>query len=463
MKQYLRNLFAAVLLLSAYGTQAQYVITTYAGTANNGGYYGDDGPAISALLSSPSDVALDNTGNLYIADFINNVIRKVDTMGMITTIAGTALGAGGMATGGYSGDNGPATAADLNGPFALALDKFGNIIFADGYNHVVRKISTSGIITTIAGRHSAPGYSGNGGPATAASLNNPVGIALDTAGNIYIADDHNNAIRKVTPAGIISTFAGDSTAGYAGNGGPATVALLNTPIGVAVDHRGNVYIADAMNNTVRKVDTSGIITAYVGGADTAHGYSGDNGPAVNARLDYPVRLVFDDSDNLYVSDANNNVVRKVTPEGTIYPYAGSGTGGFSGDNGRPDTAQMLVTYGMAIKHNGVAYIADRGNQIIRRIGPPLPNGVNHIRGMLQTGLNVYPNPVVNNGTLTVNISSNITEDAVLNITNVLGQKINQQTIKTNKLTTIKMDMPAGIYFIKASNAHGSWGTQVVVE
>jgi hypothetical protein len=237
MNKQLRNFLLSTFLLTSFGAGAQITITTYAGTPMAGGYNGDGGPAIAAQLSSPSDVAVDKVGNLYIADFVNNVIRKVDTFGVITNFAGTGFGSGsttGGATGAFSGDGGPATAADLNGPFALTVDKNGNVIFADGYNHVVRKVNTSGVINTVAGMHTTAGYSGDGGPATDAALNNPVGIAVDTSGNIYIADDHNNVIRKVNTAGMISTFAGDSTAGYSGNGGPATTALLNTPIGVGM-------------------------------------------------------------------------------------------------------------------------------------------------------------------------------------------------------------------------------------
>lgn len=448
----------ALLVLLSYHSNAQVVISTYVGTPQNPAFAGDDGPANAAYLASPSDIAVDGIGNLYIADFMNNAIRKVDTFGTIRTIAGS-----GNPTGGFSGDNGPATAAILNGPFALAIDKTGNVIFADGYNHVVRKINAStGIITTIAGMHTTAGYGGDNGPATDAKLNNPVGIALDTAGNIYIADDHNNVIRKVNTAGIISTFAGHVTAGYAGNGGPATDALINTPIGVAVDHQGNVYIADAANNAVRKVDTAGIMTTYAGAADTAHGYSGDSGPAVGARLYYPTRMVFDNDDNMYLSDSYNSVIRKVTPEGSIYAFAGTGVPGFSGDGGTPDTATMNATYGATIDQKGVFYIVDRGNHVIRRIGPPIvSDGVNTMSNKT-SALSVYPNPV-REKRINVNINSNVTENVLLTITNVLGQTVTQQTINTNGQTSVKMDVPAGLYFISAISGHGNWKTEVVVE
>jgi len=459
----LRNLFIAVTLFAAGAANAQIVITTYAGTGSSGGYIGDGGPATVALLSSPSDVAVDKAGNVYVADFVNNVIRKVDTFGVITNFAGTGLGSGGApASGGYSGDNGPATAADLNGPFALAIDKNNNVYFADGYNHVVRKVNTAGIITTVAGNHIA-GYSGDGGPATAAAMNNPVGLAIDTTGNLYIADDHNNVIRKVGTDGMISTFAGDSTAGYAGSGGAATSALLDLPLGVAVDKAGNVYIADAMNNMVRKVSTTGILTDYVGSADTAHGDIGDGGAALTAKLYYPTHLAFDNDDNLYIADAYNNKVRKVTPAGIITTFAGTGNNDYTGDDGPATSADMYYPHGVAVNQNGIIYIADRGNQVIRRVGPAVlpPNSV-HAANNAATGLNVYPNPT-RNGMVTLNVATAVQEEAQVVITNILGATVQHLELSTNKPTMINKILTPGIYMLSATTVHGSWSRQLVVE
>jgi hypothetical protein len=216
-----------------------------------------------------------------------------------------------------------------------------------------------------------------------------------------------------------------------------------------------------MNNTVRKVDTGGIITAYASGADTAHGYSGDSGPAVDARLYYPVRLTFDASDNLYISDALNSVIRKVTPEGSIYKFAGDGTASYSGDDGPADAAQLNVTYGVAINTHGVFYIADRGNQIIRRIGPPVPNAV-HNAPFVSNSCNVFPNPA-NNGIFNANIHSDIDANAVLTITNTLGQTIDTRTVQTNKATPVQLNAPSGIYFVTATTNHNSWTTRIVIQ
>ena len=453
----------AIAFTTLFCTQAhsQVVITTVAGTPNNIGYSGDLSSAIYAYLGSPSDVVTDDTGNIYIADFLNNVIRKVDTFGVITTIAGTGFGAstttGG--TGAYTGDNGPATAAELNGPYALTFDKHGNLFFADGYNHVVRKINLSGTITTVAGIHTA-GYGGDGGPATAAMLNNPVGVVVDTADNLYIADDHNNVVRMVNPAGIISTIAGNDTAGHTGNGGPATHATLSDPLGVALDKAGNLYIADGDNNVIRKVSTTGIISDYVG-FDTTSGYTGDHGPATAAQLKFPVHIRFDDSDNLYIPDANNNVIRKVSTAGIITTIAGDGIASFTGDGGDPTLAELFVPQGVCVTHTGIIYIADRGNEVIRKIGPADHTGVQNVKGQNASGINVYPNPV-NTGTFTLQLSSIFAEDIQLSIVNTLGETVQHFTATTNKPLNVSCSFAPGVYFISGVSTHGNWNKQIVV-
>lgn len=470
MKRALTIFAVACNLLSATTTKAQ-IITLFAGTPDNAGYTGDGGQATAAMFYSPSDIAFDRAGNLYVTDFINNVIRKIDTFGIVRTVAGNGFGAGSTTTasGGYTGDGGPATAAELNGPFALAIDRTGNIIFADGYNHVVRKVSTSGIITTIAGNNTAA-YNGDGGPATAAALNNPVGIALDTAGNIYIADDHNNAVRKVDAAGIMTTFAGNHTAGYSGDGGPASAAAINDPIGVGVDKSGNVYIADAGNNSVRKVNTAGIISTFAGN-DSA-GYSGDGGGATAAQLRSPERIFVDDTGNVYISDFFNNVVRKVSPSGIISTFAGIGTGAgtggtagaYSGDGGPATAAELWVPSGVAMDYYGRIYICDRGNEIIRRVGPAAPidhSGVKQVAGGI-INLNIYPNPVRDGG-FTVKLVTKLPSSAEITITNMLGQIILSTKAATNTAVQLKLNAPPGVYILSAVTAEGKCSSRLLVE
>ena len=280
------------------------IITTVAGTGTYG-YSGDNGSATAAQLYYPAGVALDAAGNLYIADTANSVIRKVDPFGIITTVAGTP------GTPGYSGDGSSATAAQLSYPYSVALDAAGNLYIADSNNSVIRKMDHStGIITTVAG-DGTTGYGGDGGPATTAQLGAPFDVALDAAGNLYIADYLNYRIRKVDHStGIITTVAGDGNYAYGGDGGPASAAQLSFPAGLALDAVGNLYIADFFNNAIRKVDHStGIITTVAG--DGNYGYGGDGGPAGAAQLSYSAGVALDAVGNLYIADTENQRVRRV--------------------------------------------------------------------------------------------------------------------------------------------------------
>jgi uncharacterized protein (TIGR03437 family) len=322
--------------------------------AGNGiqGFSGDGGPATSASLNQPSGVAVDAAGNLYIADFNNNRIRKVSPGGTITTIAGN-----GVAT--FSGDGEPATSASLSGPVGVAVDSAGNLYIADKYNQKIREVS-GGVITTIAGNGNQ-GFSGEGVPATTASLNFPEAVAVDSAGNVYIADTGNNRIREVS-GGAINTVAGNGAGGLPSDGVAATSSPLNGPQGVAVDSAGNLYIADVFNNRVRKV-FGGIITTVAGTG--ARGFSGDGGPATSALLDYPYGVAVDTAGDLFVIDYFNHRIREVS-RGTITTVAGSGDEG-SGDGGPATSASLNLPFGVAIDTGGNLYIADFGNNRIRKV------------------------------------------------------------------------------------------------
>lgn len=338
--------------------------------AGNGtaGYAGDGGPATAAELNYTFSVAVDASGNFYIADTDNNAIREVaattHTQYGIPMLAGYIYTVAGNGTNGYSGDGGPATSAEISQATGVAVDTSGNLYIADLDNSVIRRVDAAGIITTVAGNGTA-GYAGDGGPATSAELAFPFGVATDASGNIYIADTANDVIRKVNTAGIITTVAGNGTAGYSGDGGPATSAELNTPISAALDTAGNLYIADSANNTIRKVDTAGIITTAAGNG--AAGYSGDGGPAINAELDTPFGAALSPSGNLYIADSYNNVVRRVDTTGIITTVAGTGTAGYSGDGGPATSAELNGTYGVALDAFGNLYIADANNSVIRLV------------------------------------------------------------------------------------------------
>ncbi len=333
------------------------MITTVAGTGA-AGFSGDDGAATAAQLNRPSNVALDSSGNLYIADTGNQRIRKVDTNGTITTVAGTG-------TAGFSGDGEAATAAQLDFPTGAALDSSGNLYIADTGNQRIRKVDAGGTITTVAGT-GTQGSSGDGGAATAAQLNNPIGVGLDGSGNLYIADTRNNRIRKVDAGGTITTAAGTESQGSRGVGGRATEAQLDFPIDVVVDDdSGNLYIADSSNHRILKVDAGGTITAAAGTG--SHGFRGDGGPATAARLRFPHGAAVDGSGNLYIADTRNHRIRKVGAGGTITTVAGTGTDGFGGDSGPASAAQLNRPAGVAVDGSGNLFIADTNNHRIRKV------------------------------------------------------------------------------------------------
>jgi len=341
-------------------------ISTVAGNGTRG-FSGDGGPATSAGLS-PQGVAVDAAGNLYIADTFNSRIRKVSPDGMMTTVAG--VGPEYPANGGFSGDGGPATSASLYLPGSVVVDAAGNLYIADSYNHRIRKVSPDGIITTVAGDgftddYSRGRFSGDGGPATSASLNFPVGVAVDAARNLYIADFGNHRIRKVSPSGTISTVAGNGVYKFGGDGGPAVSASLNWPVKVAVDAAGNLYIADIYNNRIRRVSPSGTISTVAGGGTWA--FSGDGGPATSASLALPVDVAADAAGNLYIADMNNNRVRKVSPGGIITTVAGNAAQRYSGDGGPATSASLFLPHGVAVDSSGNLYIADQYNNRIRKV------------------------------------------------------------------------------------------------
>ncbi|GEO11089.1 NHL domain-containing protein [Segetibacter aerophilus] len=335
-------------------------IDTYAGQPGGAGYSGDGGYAISARLSYPGRTTVDQFGNLYIPDGNNHVVRKVSASGIISTVAGTGAF-------GYSGDGGLATAARLWFPNSVAIDSKGNLFILEAVNSVVRKVDAAGKITTVAG-NGTKGYSGDGGAATAAQLDNPVDMAIDALDNIYIADKYNKVVRKVNAAGIITTIAGSGVAGYSGDGGPATAAQLTSPDGVAVDNLGNLLIADGQNAVIRKVNTAGIIITIAGNG--TYGFTGDGGPATAAQftVNSPNDLAVDNAGNIYAADYQNHVIRKIDPTGIIITIAGLGQhAGTSGDGGPALAARLWFPTAVTVDACNNLYITDTYNQLVRKI------------------------------------------------------------------------------------------------
>jgi sugar lactone lactonase YvrE len=340
-------------------------ITTVAG--NGGwGYTGDGGAATSAELCEPSGVWVDASGNLYIADTGNNVIRKV-TSGKISTVAGNGFGEG-TGSGGNSGNGGLAVKAELSQPEAVLVDGSQNILIADSSNHTIRKVvaASKDILAYAGNGHTS--YSGDGGLAVHAQLSNPSGVYADSLGNLFIADQSNNAVREVVAAtGKIVAIAGNGKQGHTGDGGLATAAELNQPYGVFADEYGNVFIADTGNNVIREVVAATGKIATVAGIGVA-GYSGDGGLATAAQLNQPYGVFGDHAGNLFIADTYNNVIRKVAAaNGKIATVVGNGTWGYSGDKGPATSAELWQPTAVFVDSSGNLFIVDTWNSVIREV------------------------------------------------------------------------------------------------
>jgi len=321
------------------------IIVNFAGQAGIEDHTGDGGPATAATIGSPDAIAVDSSGDVYISDATFDQVRKVDPSGTITTVAGSPDGQPGDA-----GDGGPATAASLDGPAALAVDNAGNLYIADAGNHQVRRIDRAGNITDFAGTGTS-GSDGNGGPATAATLTTPSGLAVDAQGDVYIADADANQVREVNRAGIISTVAGSAQGMWGNDGdyGPATAALLSDPQGLAVDQAGNLYIADSYNNRIRVVNAAGVIDNFAGspaGAAAGDGDGngdGDGGPAGAAIFSRPLGVATDANGDVFVTDYGHDRVRKVDPTGTVTNFAGN-VDSVTGNSGDDGPATAATLY-----------------------------------------------------------------------------------------------------------------------
>lgn len=333
------------------------LIHTIAGTGV-AGYAGDGMPATSARVNGPQGVVTDYSGNVYFSDAANHVIRKIAPSGIISTFAGTGIA-------GYSGDGFAATAAQLDHPLGICIDRSGNIIVADYNRACIRKISAAGIISTVAGT-GVYGYSSDGIPATTATLENPFGVAVDTAGNIYIGDQSDFRVRKVNVSGIINTVAGGGVFGYVGDGGPATMAGLLIPEGLAIDDTGNLYFADAGDQRIRKVDRAGNIWTVAGTGIS--GFSGDGMPGTAAQVANPNGVATDHFGNVYITDYGNTRIRVLNAAGIINTCAGTGIVGYGGD-GIPATAAKFNSAGNAAPDaDGNLHIPDFNNYRLRMVG-----------------------------------------------------------------------------------------------
>ncbi len=352
-------------------------IRTVAGTGIRG-FRGDNGPATEAELLFPSQVTAAPDGSFYIADIGNERVRRVSSLGIITTVAGTGAH-------GFDGDGGPAVDAQLSSPADVAVGPDGSLYIADALNNRIRRVGPEGIITTFAGTGDG-GWSGDGAPATAAQIDVPEGVAVGPDGSVYIAEGAR--VRRVGPDGIITTVAGDSVQGSSGDGGLATAAELSEPTDVAVGSDGAVYITDLSADRVRRVGPDGIITTVAGTGEV--GFSGDGGPATTAQLYFPQAIAVGSDRSLYIADVINSRVRRVAPDGIITTVAGTGDFAFGGDGGPPAVAPLNGATGVALGPDGTLYIADQSNQRIRAIGPTLPGlGTGDVHIASADGAEVY--------------------------------------------------------------------------
>lgn len=444
--------FAFVVLIVLPCLSLGQIITTIAGTGSSS-FSGDNGPATAAGVPNPAQGDFDKYGNYYYAEASSNRIRKINTLGIITTVAGNGMG-------GFAGDNTPATAARIYGPVDVKLDAAQNLYIADVQNNRIRKVdAATGIITTIVGT-GTPGYSGEGTPATAALLWGPEAVCIDKFGNLYIADVVSYRIRKVTPAGIISTFAGNGIAGYSGEGTRADTSMVGMVVGLCSDTAGNIFFANnSVSPRVFKINTSGMMNTVAGNGVTT--YSVDGVPATTANI-APVAVAVDSFNNLFIADKYNNRAYKVDAvSGILYNVAGNGVAGDSGDGSAATTASLFKPIGVTLDPCGNLYIPTIGDGVtvgagrrIRKVtfNPPCtvptPTIANNLTKPIPE-FSISPTPAYNELTLTANTPiTNIT------ITNLIGKTVYTQSCQSEKAEVDISGLPAGVYLLRVTDGEG---------
>lgn len=446
------------IILSTFSTINKVVgqnIYSYAGIGISG-FSGDGGLSSSAKISSSYGIAADHSGNIYFCD--GQRIRKVNSAGIISTIAGTGVS-------GFSGDGGQASLAQLNNPNGITIDLLGNIYFSDLTNNRIRKINTNGIINTIAGIGS-PGFSGDGGPATSAKIASVFGLVTDSVGNLYFGDVQNYRIRKINTTGIITTIAGTGVVGHTGDLGQATSAKIAEVECLAIDASGNIYFTEfSPYNSIRKINTSGIIKTIAG--KIPGGFSGDGGIADSCQMYGPVGIAVDANGNIYFADSDNYRIRKINTSGIVTTIAGIGTANYSGDGGFATACEFNLPTYIAIDASNNIYVTDYWNNRIRVIctGNCL-SGFNEINNILSS-IKLYPNPA--NDILTLNLNDSQNDFNKVEIINSLGQIVKEKefplaehpsmeknyTIKTNEL-------PNGVYILTVKNDNLSINKKFVI-
>jgi len=404
--------------LLKFNSTANITVSTLAGSGTAGFA---DGTGTAAQFNSPYGVAVDATGNVYVADRINHSIRKITASGLVTILAGSGIA-------GFA--DGTGTAAQFNKPSDVAIDTAGNVYVADTYNQRIRKITASGAVTTLAGSGIAGFTDGTG---TVALFNYPAGVAVDATGNVYVADESNNLIRKITASGDVMTLAGSGIGGFLN--GIGTSSKFYHPKGIAVDGAGNVYVGDFTNNRIRKITPAGVVTSLAGYSAT--GFADGTGTA--ALFWGPAGVAVDTAGNVYVADVINNSIRKITASGIVTTLAGTtGTAGFA--DGTSTAAQFNYPFDVAVDGAGNVYVADSNNNRIRKI---TGNTTLSIEDNIIKGFELYPNPVKN--VFNITTQEQIKE---VDVYNLLGQLLKQQEVNNDEITVNVKELSAGIYFVK---------------
>jgi hypothetical protein len=415
--------------------------------AGGGAVLGDGGLAVNAILNNPGGIVFDKFGNLYIAEGSGNRVRKISNTGLITTIAGTGIS-------GYNGDGIPATNAKLHNPFGLDVDTLGNIYIADCGNYRVRKVDVNtGIISTVVGI-GVSGYNGEGMQATTAMITQPNDICFDRHGNLYITDPANYRIRKVNTLGVISTFAGDGTSGNSGDGGPATLAKFTLIYGIKADKYDNIYVADWSDGKVRKINTTGEINTIAGTGLLT--YNGDNIPAINANI-VPIRLVLNSLGELFITDYTNFRIRKIDTFGVIHTVAGNGVSGYSGDGELAINAKLNGLNGLSVDSCDNVFVSSHFTRI-RKIefnSDCIPTSVKDENTNHNVSVKLYPNPTNREVTIEGKAISNVT------VRNMMGQVVFEQAYKKSDKVMVDISHhPPGIYMVRVNNV---WVGKVVKE
>jgi uncharacterized protein (TIGR03437 family) len=462
------SLIALTGLAFAGLASGQGTINTLAGNGSTA-YSGDGGPAKIASLNHPRGMAVNGTGTVYISDPDNFRIRAVDGSGRIFTVAGNGILQ-------ETGDGGLAANASVSDVMGMVVDTSGNLYFGDATNRRIRKITPGGIISSIAGV-GTEGFSGDGGPATQAQLGRPMGLAFDGAGNLFVADSTNNRIRRIDVNGTITTVAGTGVPGFSGDGGLAVNASIKTPTGVAVDSLGNLYFADADNNRIRKISTTGLISTVVGTG--AGGFFGDGGLAISAALNIPYDVAVDGQGNIFIADAGNNRIRKVSPSGVITTLAGTGVNSFSGDGGAGSQATLNFPWGLAVDSTGTLYIADRVNSRVRTIAgaavpPPVQGAPTLLQGGVMNGASFSRTAAISPGGIVVLFGTDLAVSAAAAPGTPLPTLLGQTSVLFNGIAVplyyvsptqinaqAPFDLPLGNVSIQVRRGTSTSATQVV--